>query len=353
MERHIAQLCNHFKDKFTVEALVCNRGLFTRIEDIDGVRVTKVGQLGRIQSAPLPPTFPLWLRKIDADIFHYHMPNPTCEFSHLLARPPGKVVVTYQSDIVRQEFLLKFYRPFLYKFLARAKAIIATSPNYVNTSPFLREFQAKCEIIPLGVDAAFFDSAGSRTQREIAKLQNMFGPDFILFVGKLRYYKGLQFLIEAMSAIEAQLVVIGTGPMERDLKALAANYQVADKVHFVGDVNEADLAAFYHACALLVLPSVYRSEAYGLVQLEAHACAKPVVSTRLGTGVEFVNLDGKTGLVVPPADAKALVEAVNLLLRDPERRKRMGDFAQKRARGEFSLQRMFEGVEAVYRKVLR
>ena len=352
MERHISQLCNHFKQKYEVEALVCNRGPLTRIENIDGVRVIRVGQIGRIQSAPLPPTFPLWLRKARADIFHYHVPNPTCELSHLLARPPGKIVVTYQSDIVRQKFLLRFYRPFLKRFLARAQIIMATSPNYIETSPVLREFRSKCEVVPLGIDTGLFESVGARIRLETEKLRNIFGPEFILFVGKLRYYKGLQFLIEAMPKIDAPLVVVGTGSMEGDLRAMAANYGVGDRVHFVGEVSEDDLVAFYHACSLLALPSVYRSEAYGLVQLEAHACAKPVVSTRLGTGVEFINIDGKTGLIVPPADSAALARAINELLADADRRKRMGEFAQKRAQNEFDLRHMFDKIDAVYRKAL-
>jgi rhamnosyl/mannosyltransferase len=352
VEKHMSQVCNYFKHGHEVEALVCNRGPLTRIENVDGVRVIRVGQLGRVQSAPIVPTFPLWLRKVKADILHYHVPNPTCELSYLLSGASGKVAVTYHSDIVRQEFLLKFYRPFLRTFLTRARVIMPTSPIYIETSPFLREFRAKCEVVPLGIDTDVFDSAASRMQPEIQKLRTLFGPEFILFVGKLRYYKGLQFLIEAMPAIDAPLVVVGNGPMEDDLKALAANYRVADKVHFVGELTDDDLAVFYHACCLLVLPSVYRSEAYGIVQLEAHACAKPVVSTRLGTGVEFVNIHGKTGLVVPPADSAVLAGAVNELLADPARRNQMGEFAQKRARNEFGLQRMFDRLEKIYERML-
>ncbi|GAB4344539.1 MAG: glycosyltransferase family 4 protein [Candidatus Abyssubacteria bacterium] len=352
IEKHIAQLCNHFKRGHEVEVIVCNHGLTTRIETIDGVKVTKVGQLGRIQSAPLPPSLPLRLRATRADIFHYHVPNPTCEFSHLLARPAGKLVATYHSDIVRQEFLLRFYRPFLRRFLARADAILPTSPIYMETSPFLQGVKEKCEVVPLGVDTHMFDEAGSSMEAEIERIRGLFGPEFLLFVGKLRYYKGLQFLIEAMPKIDAPLVVVGSGPMEKELQFLAANYRVAEKVHFVGELTEKDLAAFFHACSVFVLPSVYRSEAYGLVQLEAHVCAKPVVSTRLGTGVEFVNIDGRTGFVVSPADSAALANAINRLLADPERRREMGEFAQKRAHSEFSLERMCEHVEAIYERVL-
>jgi len=353
VEKHIAQLCNYFKNRHEVEVIVCNHGPLTRIEDIDGVRVTKVGQIGRLQSAPLSPAFPFLLRKAEADIFHYHMPNPTCEISHLLARPPGEVVVTYHSDIIRQKFLLGFYRSFLRMFLSRAKVIMPTSPVYVETSEFLSEFQSKCEVVPLGIDTEMLETVGLKMVPEIERVSSVFGPEFILFVGKLRYYKGLQFLIEAMPNVNVPLVIIGRGPMEEDLKMLALNYQVADKVHFLGEVTEEDLAVFYHACSLFVLPSIYRSEAYGLVQLEAHACGKPVVSTRLGTGVEFVNIDGRTGVIVPPANSKALAHAINTLVADPTRRKKMGEFARQRARNEFNLQNMFDRVEAVYKKALR
>jgi rhamnosyl/mannosyltransferase len=352
IEKHIAQLCNHLKQKHEVEALVCNRGPLTQISNIDDVRVVKVGQLGRIQSAPLPPAFPFWLRRMKADILHYHLPNPTCEFSYLLANPPGAVVVTYHSDIIRQEFLLRFYGPFLRTFLRRARIIMPTSPIYANTSPFLKEFRDKCRIVPLGVDTQLFDSVLSTSSKEIEKVRALFGPEFILFVGKLRYYKGLQFLIEAMPQIDVPLVVIGTGPMEQELKSLCSLYRVAEKIHFVGEVTEDDLAVFYHACSMLVLPSVYRSEAYGLVQLEAHACGKPVVSTRLGTGVEFVNIDSKTGLIVSPADSGALSGAINKLMDDPKRRREMGEFARLRARTEFSLDRMFHQIEEVYQDAL-
>jgi rhamnosyl/mannosyltransferase len=359
IEKHIAQLCNHFKHTHEVEALVCNDGPLTRVEEINGVRVTKVGQLGRIQSAPIAPSFPLWLRRIKADIYHYHMPNPTCEFSHLIARPPGALVATYHSDIIRQELLLKLYGPSLRRFLERTDVIMPTSSVYAGQSPLLKDFLDKCEAVPLGVDTKHFAEAGARLSGNsagaslIEKFKDIFGSEFILFVGKLRYYKGLQFLIEAMPEIDVPLVIVGTGPMEDDLKALAANYNVSHKIRFMGEAIDDDLVAFYHSCSLLVLPSVFRSEAYGLVQLEAHACGKPVVSTRLGTGVEFVNMDGKTGLVVPPADPTALATAINSLLGDPERRRKMGEFARLRAQNEFGLDRMFEKIEVVYEKVLR
>ncbi len=352
IEKHIAQVCNHFRQRHQVEVLVCNRGLLTRVEHVDGVRVIKVGQLGRIQSAPIPPAFPLWLRKIKADIIHYHLPNPTCELSYLLANPSGAVVATYHSDIIRQRFLLRFYGPFLERFLRRASLIMPTSPLYAESSPFLRQFREKCRVVPLGIDAGMFDSAANGHQKEIQRFRSRFGSEFILFVGKLRYYKGLQFLLQAMPGIEAPLVIVGSGPMESELKSLAGSYGVKDKVHFVGEASDEELPLFYHASSVFVLPSIYRSEAYGLVQLEAHACGKPVVSTRLGTGVEFVNLDSRTGLLVPPADPAALAAALNTLLSDRVRRAEMGEFARQRVQAEFTLEKMFENIEDVYQAAL-
>jgi rhamnosyl/mannosyltransferase len=212
--------------------------------------------------------------------------------------------------------------------------------------------KSKCKVVPLGIDTQRFADAGSRLKSEIEKLRSVFGPQFVLFVGRLRYYKGVQFLIQAMQQVQAPLVVIGAGPMESDLKAMAANYGVSEKVQFLGEVSDDDLVAFFHACTLLALPSIFKSEAYGLVQLEAHACGKPVVSTRLGTGVEFVNMDGKTGLLVPPADSKALADAIKQLLSDPGRIQRMGDFARKRAQTEFDLEQMFDKIDAVYEQVI-
>ncbi|RJP24069.1 MAG: glycosyltransferase [Candidatus Abyssobacteria bacterium SURF_5] len=351
IEKHIAQVCNHLKKKHEVQVLVCNRGFSTEIEHVDGVRVVKVGQLGRLQSAPIPPAFALWLRRLEADILHFHLPNPTCELSYLLARPPGAVVATYHSDIVRQEFLLRFYSPFLRSFLRKTRLILPTSPVYAEGSLYLREFAHKCRVVPLGVDTHLFDSI-SPVKEEVNALHVRYGQEFILFVGKLRYYKGLQFLIRAMPRIPVPLVIVGTGPMEDELKGLAILNGVKEKVHFAGEVSDMDLAAYYHACSLFVLPSIYRSEAYGLVQLEAHACGKPVVSTRLGTGVEYVNLHLKTGCVVPPADPDALAAAIESLLNDPKRRQEMGEFARQRVCDEFDLDRMFHKIEDVYQEAL-
>ena len=174
----------------------------------------------------------------------------------------------------------------------------------------------------------------------------------MLFVGRLRYYKGLDNLIRALPAIPARLLVVGIGPMEEEWKALAADTGAGDKISWLGEVPDVDLPAFYHLADLFVLPASHPSEAFGLVQVEAMAAGLPVVCTELGTGTSYVNRDGVTGLVVPPADPAALRDAVNRLIADPELRRSMGTAARARA-SEFDLDGMADKVLALYGDVLR
>jgi rhamnosyl/mannosyltransferase len=171
----------------------------------------------------------------------------------------------------------------------------------------------------------------------------------LLFVGRLRYYKGLNYLVDALRAIpRAQLVVVGAGPMERAWRSLAQELGVAERVVFVGEVSDAELPGYYAAADIFVLPASERSEAFGAVQLEAMAAGKPVVCTELGTGTSFVNVNEETGLVVPARDAPALASAINRLIADPMLRARMGAAGRARVLAEFTLDKMVERVMAVY-----
>jgi glycosyltransferase involved in cell wall biosynthesis len=170
-------------------------------------------------------------------------------------------------------------------------------------------------------------------------------------VGRLRYYKGLDTLIQALPRIPAHLVVVGTGPMGEVWKALAAQTGVSERIAWLGEVPDADLPTLYHFADLFVLPAGHPSEAFGLVQVEAMAAGLPVVCTELGTGTSYVNKHGVTGLVVPPRDADALVAAINSLLLNAESRKRMGMAARARVAAEFGLNGMVERVLALYQEV--
>ncbi len=339
MEQHINLICEGLRDKFELEVLVSSRKFRTDKETINGVQVTRVLEIARAFSAPFCPTMPWWLKKLRADILHFHLPCPTAVCSYLLARPQGKVVVTYHSDIVRQKWALSVYGPVLRKFLNRADKIIATSPNYIDSSPFLRCFKNKCVVIPHGIDLAKFQSP----QSELLST----GP-FILFVGKLRYYKGLKYLIQAMTQIKSRLLIVGRGKEEEKLKALVSSLNLQNKVIFLGSIPESKLPAYYQTCTIFVLPSIFRSEAFGIVQLEAMACGKPLVSTNLATGVPYVNQDGITGIVVPPKNTQALAQAINRLLTDQQLQKKLGANARRRVEKEFSQELMLQRFAKLY-----
>ncbi len=347
MERHIALMCQFQRQWAEVEALVCSRSLFSRAVWREGIRVTEVGEWGRFQSAPVSPLFPWRLRRLDADVVVVHVPNPTAELGWLLARPRGCLIVRYHSDVVRQAAAMRVYRPFLMHFLRQAAMILPTSEPYLATSPLLQELRERCRVVPLGIQMEEFQDPD---EARIARLQAAYGPDFVLFSGMHRYYKGLPYLVHAAKEIRARVVIAGDGPERPACRALARDLGV-DAV-FPGRLSHEDLVAHLHACAVFAFPSVARSEAFGISIMEAHACGKPVVATRLGTGVEYINRDGETGLNVPPRDPAALAEAINTLLSDPERRTRMGAFARARIEKEFRAETVARREFELYQEAL-
>lgn len=330
MERHIALMCRFQRHWADVEALTCSRSVWTRTVERDGTLVTEVGEWGRFQSAPLSPMFPHYLRAIAADVVVVHVPNPTAELGYLLSRPKGKLVVRYHSDVVRQASAMRFYGPLQMKFLRQAAIILPTSQAYVETSETLKPLRDRCRVVPLGILPEEFQ------QPDLARveaLQAAYGKPFVLFSGKHRYYKGLEFLVRAAPSIRAHVVIAGDGPERSACEALARSLGVS--ISFPGELSHAELVAHLHGCAVVAFPSIARSEAFGISILEAHACGKPVVATQLGTGVEFANEDGHTGLNVAPRDPGALATAINQLLDDPALRERMGTYARERIQRSF------------------
>jgi len=351
IEKNINLVCTSLKDEFDIKVLVSNRRYYYEKEIIDGVEIHKVGCLLRIASAPLSPTYPLWLKRLDADILHFHHPNPTSELSYLIAQPKGKVIVTYHSDIVRQRLGMKLYGRWLKKFLEKAEIILATSPNYVESSEYLREFKSKCRVVPLGIDLERFGiPQDKREHYEKAKKER--DKIQVVFVGMLRYYKGLHFLIEAMKEINADLKIIGKGPEENSLRKQVIESRLKDKIRFLGEISDEALVKELYLSDVFCLPSHLRSEAYGLSQIEAMACGLPVVSTNLDTGVPFINKDGESGIIVEKASPKALADAINFLINNPNKRKEMGEKAKKRAYELFGAKTMIDKIRAIYYEVL-
>lgn len=346
METHLRDLCERLAPRVEVEVLVANDGRADVEENIGGVRVTRAGTLLHLGAAPLCPSMPRRIRQSRADIVHLHFPNPTAVLAYLASGHRGRLVVTYQSDIVRQKMTGRAFRPVLYRFLRRADAVIATSPDYVASSPVLRDFRERCRVIPLGIPAERF---ARRDEGEVRRVRERFGPRLVLGVGRLVYYKGFEHLVRAMRGVEAQLVIVGEGPLRAALERERDRLGLGARVHLVGEVE--DVAPFFHAARVFALPSTARSEAFGIVQLEAMACGVPVVNTRLDSGVTYVSPDGVSGLTVPPADPAALAAALNRLLDDDALRTRLGESARRRAASEFGADLMAERTLRLYEEI--
>jgi len=351
IENHIRMLAEEqVKRGYRITVLVTNPSFRKKIEEINGVQVIKAGRLATLASTPLSISLPVLLQRQRPDIAHLHFPYPIGELSQLLLGQASHVIITYHSDIIRQKLLLRLYRPFLWKVLRRADRIIATSPNYIESSPYLSVLKRKCRVIPLGIELERFMNANPS---HVQQIKDTYGSPLILFVGRLRYYKGLQYLLKTMPKIPCNLLVIGSGPMEAEWLHLTASLKLSERVFFLGEVRDEDLPAYYHASDIFVLPAIERSEAFGTVQVEAMACGLPVVCTELGTGTSFVNVHGQTGLVVPARDEAALATAILTLLRDEQLRREMGEHGRQRAFQEFTLQTMADRVTNLYEEVLQ
>lgn len=333
IETHLQNLCNELNDLVDVQVLVSNSGPHTVTEVVDGVSVTRVGTKASLSSAPISPGLVSRIRAAGADIVHLHHPNPVAFLAYLVSGHRGKLVVTYHSDIVRQKVFSRVFYPFLDRSMARADAIIAASPNYLATSPVLQAHRDRCHLLPYGIPVEQFSY---REEAAIAAIRERFGLRVVISVGRLIYYKGFDVLVRAMKDVDGTLLIVGKGPLRGELESLARELGIAGRVHLLGEVPPGEIAAYYHASDVFALASVARSEAFGIVQLEAMACGLPVVNTSLDSGVPFVSLDGISGFTVPPSDAPALSAALTALLDDDARRAALGAAARARVDTEFT-----------------
>ncbi len=336
-----------------VRVIVANESPERVDETIEGVEVIRLPRQFGVSSAPVAFSTAAEIRRAsaDTDVFHLHFPNPWGELSWLRANTGVPTVVTYHSDIVRQRAGLAAYRPFAERMLDRVDAIIASSPDMVEHSEFLAPRAEKCRVVPFGIHVERYAATPEVEARAAALRAEHSNRKIVLFVGRLIYYKGADVLVRAMATVDADLVVIGRGPLDFELRRLASDNGALERIRFLGPQSDDELVAWYHAADVFCLPSVARTEAFGLVQLEAHASGTPVVSTRLTTGVPFVNQDGVSGLTVPPSDVAALAAALNRLLIDDELRLRLGAQARERAVRDFSIERMVTDTLGIYREV--
>lgn len=283
-----------------------------------------------------------------ADIIHYHFPWPFLDVVHFVTRTSKPTVLTYHSDIVRQKQLLKLYRPLMMRLLGSVDRIVATSPNYLATSQVLNRFQAKTRVIPIGLDRS---SYGLPSEEALQRWRVRVGDGFFLFVGMLRYYKGLHILLDAVAGTGLPVVIVGSGPMEQELRARAEELKLSN-VFFLGKLSDEDKVALLTLCFAVVFPSHLRSEAFGISLLEGAMFGKPMISSEIGTGTTFINIHGETGLVVAPADANAFRQAMRYLVEHPLDAKRMGENASRRYRQLFTADKMVSQYLELYGELL-
>ena len=347
METHLQSMCNALKPWFDCEVIVANENHRSQVDIIDGIPVTRLGVWFNIAGAPACPAMPRAIARSRADLVHMQWPNPAAFLAYLLSGHRGPLIVSWQSDVIRQRVLNWLFTPVTRAVLRRAALIFASSPDYAANSSMLREFADRVRIVPIGISE---ENLGRTDSTGVAAIRSRYGSRIVLSVGRLVYYKGFEFLIRAAKSVDAVVLIIGEGQLKRQLERKSIEQGVADHVYLLGEVK--DIVSYYQACDIFVLPSIARSEAFGIVQLEAMACEKPVINTRLSSGVPYVSLDDVTGITVPPADAQALADAINKLLADPELRAAYGRAGLQRVRQEFTVGRMAMRIRDLYEEAL-
>jgi rhamnosyl/mannosyltransferase len=295
--------------------------------------VAAIGELARLAAA--------------ADVVHYHFPWPFMDLAHFMARVKKPSLVTYHSDIVRQKHLLRLYQPLKHRFLQSVDTIVATSPNYMASSAVLDRYRDKTRVITYGLDRTTYPRPDPQ---RLAHWRAKAGPRFFLFVGVLRYYKGLHILLDAVAGTDYPVVIVGAGPIEQELKAHAARLGLTN-VMFVGAVDDVDKVALLELCYAVAFPSHLRSEAFGISLLEGAMFGKPMISSEIGTGTTYINVDQETGLVVPPSDPVALRAAMRTLWDNPELAAAMGRRAEARYRELFTSEQMATSYTELYREL--
>jgi glycosyltransferase involved in cell wall biosynthesis len=350
IETHLEDLCGELRKSVDVQVIVSSDDRSEIEETLDGVPVTRVPTWLTFASTPLCPAMVARIRAYRGDILHLHLPNPMAVLAYLASGYRGSVVSTYHGDVARQKVLGPLFEPLLHAAMRRSAAIITTSPNYLRSSRILARHKERCHVIPLGVPIESFDHCDPSAA---AAIRQKYGGRLIVTVGRLIYYKGLEHLIRAMTRVQGKLLIVGGGPLRNKLGALASELGVAERVVFLGKIDHELLVACYHAAQVFVLASIARSEAFGIVQIEAMAAGLPVVNTQLDTGVPFVSLHEQTGLTVPPADSDQLAAAINRLLDNPDLATKFGRAASLRAKREFAADVMAARTLSLYGQIVQ
>ncbi|MGZ2369849.1 glycosyltransferase [Ancylomarina sp. YFZ004] len=340
---------------FSVDVLCSNHDTNGNHFTEEMYSIYRVKTIGVVASTPISVGFSSLLKKIqnEYDLIHIHLPNPLANLAVFLTRPKCKIIIHWHSDIVKQKILLKLYSPLQNWLLNRADKIVATSPNYIDGSKYLQKFKNKTNYIPLGIDILELEvdyAAVTRIRNEYRNKKIVFG------LGRLIYYKGFEYLIDAAKDFDENIVVLigGVGKLERELKQRINDNNLQDKVVMLGKIPFNELGAYYKACDLFCMPSIEKSEAFGVVQIEAMAFGKPIVSTNIhGSGVPWVNKDNVSGKVVSPKDSKKLGNAIKSILSDDKIYEEYSKNCFVRYQELFTKEKMLVNFTSLYKEILK
>ena len=325
-------------------------------EQRDGVCVIRSPRIAQLAGTSVCPRMASTIRQQTADVIHLHWPNPTAAVAFLASGQRAPLVISFHSDVIRQKFLGAVFQPILSRLLERASAILVAAPQILRHSPVLGPYRGKCRVVPFGIRTvsqygSYRDQCGQSDQRaQVQKIRERFGSSIVLAVGRQVYYKGFEYLIRAMQRVPGRAILIGDGPLRGSLEQFSKKLGVSDRVTFLGEVD--NVAPYYRAADVFVLPSVARSEAFGMVQLEAMAAGTPVINTALDSGVPYVSVHGETGITVAPKDETQLADAIALVLQSKTIRTLYGQAAQRRVAQEFTAEVMTRRIQQVYEDVV-
>ena len=236
----------------------------------------------------------------------------------------------------------------MHLFLRSVDRIVATSPNYLATSDVLHRYKDKVTVIPIGLDKASYPIP---TQNRLTYWQQKLGSKFFLFIGVMRYYKGLHILMDAAQGTDYPIIILGAGPVEQEIKDHAFRLGLTN-IHFLGALPDEDKVALLMLSYAVLFPSHLRSEAFGISLLEGAMYGKPMISSEIGTGTTFINISNETGLVVPPSDPQALRDAMRKLWEQPEMAAEMGRQAEHRYWTHFTAKKMTASYVELYKSLL-
>lgn len=320
------------------------------LESFHSHKITKSKTIVDIASTPFSLTAIKKFKELveGVDIIHYHFPYPFMDMLHLFCGVNKPTIVTYHSDILKQKLLLRLYKPLMYKFLDSVTTIVATSPNYLNTSDVLKKYSNKVKVIPIGIDE---DKYPVPTASRVDSWKDKFPEPFFFFIGALRYYKGLTVLLSALAGTEINVVIAGIGPLEKELKEKAKALGLK-KVTFIGSVSDEDKTVLLKLSRGIIFPSYLKTEAFGITLLEGAMYSKPLISCEIGTGTSYININNETGLVVAPNDSAALRKALKDLWDNEEKAAELGQNARKRFETLFKAEKMAKEYYEIYHQLL-